>query len=153
MLKYRKNKGGFKNENQTPNFTALYCIVFVLLMVMPFAVAYAASTMYSFTMELRMVNGKDSGMYHTLDAGTAYISGTVSIVNYPSATPGQTTNYTLYQDVFLFDKIYTTVYGSRKGSFSGSFGQVPAGDNFYLRIWTTEVDIYTRTGYGHVYNR
>jgi len=126
----------------------LAALVAVAVILSPFAAAYAASSAYSFTMSNRVVDGCAQGLYHTLAAGGAYLSGSTSAGG--STIP---VSYELERDVFGPNPSYGSVNGGINTSFSNlAFSSVPADTNFCLVISRGSTDAWTVTGSGTLHN-
>ncbi|WP_079707688.1 hypothetical protein [Paraliobacillus ryukyuensis] len=122
--------------------TKIFTFFTVAVLLSSFALpAFASSSAYSFTMEFRVVNGKNNGIYHSLSSGSPTISGSTSVVSSkPGAFDPYDIKYTLYKDNFFGDTGYGTVNGGVDKYFTGTFDEVDGGDDYYLLIWRTNDD-------------
>lgn len=134
--------------------TVLFVLFLIAIMVLPIATAYAGvqTNYYSFYMSNRYVNGWSNGQTYTLVAGTAKLSGDASLIWRPGAPDEHedSIGYTLYKHGFLWSTKYGYIEGPIEGSFSGTFGTVPAGSNYYLVIELTFADGWDHSGSGTI---
>ena len=123
--------------------------VAAVVIVLPLAAVYAASSPYSFTMTYSVVDGCENGQFKTLDAGTAKLTG--STYGYASTIP---VKYELSRDVFGPNPSYGTVNGGINTSFSNlAFsGSVPSASNFCIIAYRNGFDTITITGSGTLHN-
>lgn len=117
-------------------------------MLVPFALVYAASSSYSFTMVYRVVDGCANDEFHYLDAGTVKISGSTS------SGSSQDIYYELWRERFGPDKSFGTINGGINQSFTETFPDDADIDssNYCLEMNRASTDPYTVTGSGTVYN-
>jgi hypothetical protein len=127
----------------------LATLVAAVAILSPFAVVYAASSPYSFTMQFSVVNGCTNGTFHTLAAGSAKLTGSTSAPG--SSIPVQ---YELQREVFGFNPSYGSVNGGINTSFSNlTFPSgIPADTNFCIIVYRNSFDAITVTGSGNVHN-
>ncbi|WP_349729765.1 hypothetical protein [Peribacillus frigoritolerans] len=97
----------------------------------------AASSSYSFTMSGMAVDGSRNAEYHTLNKGTAKISGShyVSSSLSGSGNPSKVT-YQLWNKTSgnSFGKVTATPASSGSTNVSGSFSGLGGGSKYYLII-------------------
>lgn len=128
----------------------------VLSVVVLCAVVFAGRTSvsYHFVMKLRNVDGWNNGKSFSLPAGTASISGYMSAepIDVTSSANPNPVNYSLCSKGFLnlFTTEHGTVRGSAWGYFSGTFGEVPKGNKYYLNAWMVVSDYWKHTGDGEI---
>lgn len=118
-------------------------------MILPFVMVHAASSNYSFTMSRRVVDGCDNNQFHTLDSGTAKLSGNTS-----AGISTIDVKYELKRDVFGRNPSYGSVNGGVNQSFSNlSFPRsVSSDNNFCIIAYRNGYDVYTVTGSGTLHN-
>lgn len=116
---------------------------------------YAATSYYGFELNYRVVDGKENGEYHTLNAGTVYISGTHEVY---SVDAGVITGTAPLYYVLLKDQVGPDV---NCGSIQCSISESPSGvlgtadkdsSKYYLQVYKVEDDGYNITGSGKIYN-
>ncbi len=118
------------------------------------APSLAASSLYSFTMNYRVVDGKSNGEFHTLNKGTVYIDGSHVVYSHD---PGATS----YNDIYyclIRDRLGPNV---KCGSVSFPYSKSPSGklgtadkdsSKYYLQIFKIEDDGHNMRGAGTIYN-
>lgn len=124
------------------------CVVLAAVAV-PFAVAQAASSSYSFTMQYSVVDGCSNNESHTLDAGTGKLSGSTSASGSSIAV-----SYELQRDVFGFNPSYGSVNGGINTSFSNlAFPKsVVSASNYCIIASRNGFDGITVIGSGTLHN-
>ena len=126
----------------------LAAFVAVVAILLPFAVAYAASSPYSFTMQYSVIDGCSNGAFHTLAAGPAKLTGSAY-----AGTSNLPISYNLQREVFGPNPSYGSVNGGINTSFSNlAFSSVPANSNFCLVISRNGYDAWTVNGSGTLHN-
>lgn len=123
-------------------------VVVVSAMLVPFALTYAASSSYSFTMAYSVVDGCSNSEFHTLDAGTGRLSGSTS-----SSNSSIDVYYELQREVFGFNPSYGSVNGGINQSFSNlAFPtSVISSSNYCLVVYRNGYDV-TVSGSGTLHN-
>ena len=129
--------------------TLVATVAVVAGMILPFAMVHAASSNYSFTMTLRVVDGCDNNEFHYLDAGTIDIDGSTN------TDSNQTISHNLQRDRFGPNKSFGTVNASPDTSFSGTFptDADQNSSNYCLVVSRGSNDPWTVTGSGTLSNQ
>ena len=129
----------------------------IVVMCLGFATsASAASSNYSFRMELRVVNGAANGQFHQLGIGNASLSGTQTLTRTPVGVPVPDA---IQYELRLRSGNSSTVIGSFNGGnssgyVSGNLGRTTvASSSYYLIIFRGTNDGWHVTGSGRVSSR
>src|SRR5699024_10140362 len=118
-------------------FSIRLVIIFVFTMLAP--PILAATKSYSFTMQLRLVDGSKNGRFMSLSKGQATIRGS----HYQSsalegAVGPNPVHYTLYNKTSgnSFGTISSTpTADGNRTYFSGKYSRLGGGTKYYLLIW------------------
>lgn len=119
------------------------------MIVSPFAIVYAASSNYNFTMSYSIVDGCANSSFHPLDIGTGHISGSTSAPG--SSIPVQ---YELQREVWGINPSYGVVNGGINTSFSGTFPTAidVSSSNYCIIAFRNSFDSITVNGSGTLFN-
>ncbi|MFZ3579653.1 hypothetical protein, partial [Virgibacillus sp. DJP39] len=134
-------------------FSIGIAVILIMSMSLP---ALAATNYYDFSLNYRVVNGKDNGEFHSLQSGTAHIDGSMYISSSAEGAVGpNNVKYTLYKDEWGFDPTFGTVDGGTprgySTNFSGSYsGLESSSSKYYLLIYKVEDDGHNIQGSGEL---
>lgn len=132
----------------------IVCSSLVLMTAVP---AFASTHGWSFTMNLREVNGNTNGMRYSVSKGMMTNTGTLTVTSLDSGATDKP--HTVYAYVYKKSGVlhknlgYTTVTPSKSGaSFSKSYGIQDAG-TYYLKFAKANDDGWNIKGSGRLKTR
>lgn len=116
---------------------------------------FASSSSYEFTMNYRVVDGKENDTYHSLNKGDVYISG--SHYEYSTDKGAVSSHYDIHY-VLLRDRFGPDL---NCGSITCTYNENPSGkigkadkksSKYYIQVYKVEDDGHNIKGSGTVYN-
>ena len=136
-------------------FSLVLAVCLLLVMALP---VIANSVTWSFTMDLRVVDGDKNGVYHNMTAGTMKLTGNIwaySKDSSPDPTPNKVYIEVWESKDWAVDRKISVVpyatpsilLNSKVPISNGNLGTQPAG-KYYSLIWKIEDDKWNIKGSG-----